>query len=56
LLGGDIIVEIDGKPATTAEDLREAVSAKQPDEKIDIEAYRGDDTRSFEVTLGRQPG
>jgi S1-C subfamily serine protease len=56
LLGGDIIAEIDGKPATTAEDLREAVSAKKPGEKIDIEAYRGDDTRSFEVTLGRQPG
>jgi S1-C subfamily serine protease len=55
LLGGDIIVEIDGEPATTAEDLREAVSAKKPGEKIDIEAYRGDDRRSFEVTLGRQP-
>jgi S1-C subfamily serine protease len=55
LLGGDIIVEIDGKPATTADDLREGVSAKKPGEKIDIEAYRGDDRRSFEVTLGRQP-
>jgi S1-C subfamily serine protease len=55
LLGGDIIVEIDGKPATTAEDLREAVSAKKPGDKLEIEAYRGDDTRSFEVTLGRQP-
>jgi S1-C subfamily serine protease len=55
LLGGDIIVEIDGKPATTAEDLRDGVSAKKPGEKIDIEAYRGDDRRSFEVTLGRQP-
>jgi S1-C subfamily serine protease len=55
LLGGDIIVEIDGKQARTAEDLREAVSAKKPGDKIDIEAYRGDDKRSFEVTLGRQP-
>ncbi|MGH3083331.1 MAG: S1C family serine protease [Gaiellaceae bacterium] len=55
LLGGDIIVEIDGKPATTAEDLREAVSAKKPGDKIDIGAYRGDDEQSFEVTLGRQP-
>jgi S1-C subfamily serine protease len=55
LLGGDIIVEIDGEPATTAEDLREAVSAKKPGDKIDIEAYRGGDRRSFEVTLGRQP-
>jgi S1-C subfamily serine protease len=55
LLGGNIIVEIDGKPATTAEDLREGVSAKKPGDKIDIEAYRGDDKRSFKVTLGRQP-
>jgi S1-C subfamily serine protease len=54
LLGGDIIVEIDGEPATTDEDLREAVSAKNPGDKIDIEAYRGDDRRSFEVTLGRR--
>jgi S1-C subfamily serine protease len=56
LLGGDVIVEIDGKQATTLEDLREAVSAKEPGDKIEIEAYRGDDKRSFEVTLGRQPG
>jgi S1-C subfamily serine protease len=55
LLGGDVIVEIEGKRATTPEDLREAVSAKKPGDKIDIEAYRGDDKRSFEVTLGRQP-
>jgi S1-C subfamily serine protease len=54
LLGGDIIVEIDGEPATTDEDLREAVSAKNPGDKIDIEAYRGEDRRSFEVTLGRR--
>jgi S1-C subfamily serine protease len=54
LLGGDVIVEIDGKPATTAEDLREGVSAKKPGDKIDIEAFRGDDKESFEVTLGRQ--
>jgi S1-C subfamily serine protease len=54
-LGGDIIVEVDGKPAQTTEDLREAVSAKKPGDKIRIEAYRGDDKRSFDVTLGRRP-
>jgi putative serine protease PepD len=54
-LGGDIIVEVDGKPAQTTEDLREAVSAKKPGDKMRIEAYRGDDKRSFEVTLGRRP-
>ena len=55
LLGGDIIVEIDGKPVKATEDLRETVSAKKPGDKIRIEAYRSDDKRTFEVTLGRQP-
>jgi S1-C subfamily serine protease len=55
LLGGDIVVEIDGKPVRAVEDLREAVSAKKPGDKIRIEAYRGEDKRTFEVTLGRQP-
>jgi S1-C subfamily serine protease len=55
LLGGDIVVEIDGKPVRAVEDLREAVSAKKPGDKITIEAYRGEDKRTFEVTLGRQP-
>jgi S1-C subfamily serine protease len=54
-LGGDIIVEVDGKGARTTEDLREAVSARKPGDKIRIEAYRGDDKRSFDVTLGRRP-
>jgi hypothetical protein len=28
---------------------------KEVGDKIALEAYRGDDKRSFEVTLGRQP-
>jgi S1-C subfamily serine protease len=54
-LGGDIVVELDGKAVQTTEDLREAVSAKEPGDKIKVEAYRGDEQRTFEVTLGRQP-
>jgi S1-C subfamily serine protease len=54
-LGGDVIVEADGKSVTTPEELREAVSAKKPGEKLRIEAHRGDDKRTFDVTLGRQP-
>jgi putative serine protease PepD len=54
-LGGDIIVTADGKALKTTEDLREVVSTKKPGDKITIEAYRGDDKRSVEVTLGRQP-
>ena len=54
-LGGDIIVSVDGRSVQTPEDLREAVSAKKPGDEIKVEAYRGDDKRSFDVTLGRQP-
>jgi S1-C subfamily serine protease len=54
-LGGDIIVEVDRKPVRTNEDLREAVSAKKPGDKLRVTVYRGEDKRSFEVTLGRRP-
>jgi S1-C subfamily serine protease len=54
-LGGDFIVEIDGKPVSESQDLRRAIIMKEVGDKIALEAYRGDDKRSFEVTLGRQP-
>jgi S1-C subfamily serine protease len=54
-VGGDIIVEVDGKTVTTTQELGEAVAAKKPGAKIRIEAYRGDEKRSFEVTLGQRP-
>jgi S1-C subfamily serine protease len=54
-LGGDIIVRIDGKPVRTAAELREAISAKKPGDKVTVEAFRGDDLRRFVVTLGAQP-
>ena len=55
LLGGDFIVEIDGKPVSQAEDLRKAIMGKKVGDEITIEAYRGDEKRSFDVKLGRQP-
>ncbi len=54
-LGGDFIVEIDGKAVSASQDLRRAIMGKKVGDKITIEAYRGDDKRSFDVTLGRQP-
>jgi S1-C subfamily serine protease len=54
-LGGDIIVEVDGKRVTESGDLREAIAGKRPGDKVEIKAFRGDDERDFEVTLGRQP-
>jgi S1-C subfamily serine protease len=55
-LGGDVIVAVDGTPVAAPEDLREAIAAKKPGDKLSIEAYRGKEKRTFEVTLGRQPG
>ncbi len=55
LLGGDFIVEIDGKPVSQAQDLRRAIMGKKVGDEITVEAYRGDEKRSFKVKLGRQP-
>jgi S1-C subfamily serine protease len=55
-LGGDVIVRVDGKPVAAPGDLREMCSGKKPGDKVTIEAYRGGEKKSFEVTLGHQPG
>jgi S1-C subfamily serine protease len=55
LLGGDILVAIGGRQVASGEDLRDVISARKPGDKLTIEAYRGTEKRSFEVTLGRQP-
>jgi S1-C subfamily serine protease len=54
-LGGDVIVAIEGKNVSTPQHLRETIAGKKPGDEITVEAYRGDDKRSFDVTLGRQP-
>src|SRR4029453_12285622 len=55
LLGGDILVAVDGREVASGEDLRDVISARKPGDKLTIEAYLGTEKRSFEVSLGRQP-
>ncbi|HET9323931.1 MAG TPA: trypsin-like peptidase domain-containing protein [Gaiellaceae bacterium] len=55
LLGGDFIVEIDGKPVSEPQDLRQAIMGKKVGDKITVEAYRDGERREFEFELGRQP-
>ena len=43
------------KPVSRSEDLRKAIMGKKVGDEITIEAYRGDEKRSFDVKLGRQP-
>jgi S1-C subfamily serine protease len=54
-LGGDIIVAVDGQEIETPEELSELVSEKKVGDQLKIEAYRGDEKRTFEVTLGSRP-
>jgi S1-C subfamily serine protease len=55
VLGGDIIVAFDGDKISSIEELRDAVSGKQPGDKVTLVIYRDAAKSSVTVTLGRQP-
>ena len=55
ILGGDIVVAAGGKKVSSIEELRDAIAAHRPGEKIELEIYRGADKSSVRVTLGRRP-
>jgi S1-C subfamily serine protease len=55
VLGGDIIVALDGKKISSLEELRDAISARKPGDKIKIVIYRDAAKTSVTVTLGRRP-
>ncbi len=55
VLGGDIIVAVDGTQIGSIEELRDAIAAHKPGDKISLEVYRGAKKTSVSVTLGRQP-
>jgi S1-C subfamily serine protease len=53
--GADVIVSIDGKSVTSADDVVQAVSEKEPGDSVEIEYYRGDGKRTVTVKLGERP-
>ncbi len=55
ILGGDIIVAFDGKKIASIEELRDAISAHKPGEKVSLAVYRDAKKTSVTVMLGRQP-
>jgi S1-C subfamily serine protease len=55
VLGGDIIVAIDGQQISSIEKLREAIAAHEPGDRIKLGIYREAKKTSVTVTLGRQP-
>jgi len=53
--GGDVIVGIDGRTVTSADDVVSTVAGKQAGDRVEIEYYRGNDKRTTEITLGERP-
>ena len=55
LQSGDLVLEVAGKPVESATDVSDAVAARKPGEKVELKVRRGDDERTFTVTLGTRP-
>jgi S1-C subfamily serine protease len=55
LLGGDIIVEIDGMPIKSIADLYNALEDNKPGETVDVLAVRDKTRKTFQVTLSERP-
>jgi S1-C subfamily serine protease len=53
--GADVIVALDGKPVASAQDVVQAVSAKQPGDTISIEYYRGKAKHTANLKLAERP-
>jgi S1-C subfamily serine protease len=53
--GGDLIVAIAGRRVSSLEELRDALSDHKPGDKVKLQIYRGNERRTVDVTLGRQP-
>ncbi|MGE5282266.1 MAG: S1C family serine protease [Chloroflexota bacterium] len=54
-LGGDIIVEIEGQPIGSMEEVIEAVDAKKPGDKMELTVLRHGEKKTIDVTLGNRP-
>jgi PDZ domain-containing secreted protein len=55
VLGGDIIVKVDGVQIEKPQDVAGAIADNKPGDRIVIEYYRGKILRKVELTLGKRP-
>ncbi len=53
--GGDLIVKVAGRDVKTPDDVANAIAGKRPGDKVSVEYYRGNDTKTATVTLGKRP-
>jgi putative serine protease PepD len=55
VIGGDLIVEIDGKPIAGSADLNRFLLGKRPGNVVKVTFYRGQEKMTAEVRLAEQP-
>jgi S1-C subfamily serine protease len=55
VLGGDIVVQVAGTEVATLDGLRRALVESEPGDRVKVRYYRGDDEKTLDVKLGRQP-
>jgi S1-C subfamily serine protease len=55
LLGGDVIVRIDGKSIRSMEAVISVVDSKEPGDEVDLKVLRGSMDRAVKVELGDRP-
>jgi len=55
LLGGDVLIGIDGKPVDSMDDVIAIVDSKKPGDEVTVELQRGDKKRTVKVKLGNRP-
>lgn len=52
---GDVVVSVDGKPVSSADDLTAAIGSLEPGDKVTMKVQRGGSTLTLSVTLGTRP-
>jgi S1-C subfamily serine protease len=55
LLGGDVLVGIDGRKVSSMDDVIRVVNSRKPGDEVTVELRRGDQRRRVEVKLGNRP-
>jgi putative serine protease PepD len=52
---GDVITAVDGKKISSADELRSAITAHSPGDRVSITYVRGDQSHTVQVTLAERP-
>ena len=55
VVGGDLIVEVAGKPVREPQDIATAIADKKPGDTITLKLYRHGDQKTVSLTLGNRP-